>query len=45
MTEAGLRLLAEARSTHDKALHQAMREAEQLPEFAGLVGALRSRPV
>ena len=45
VTEAGLRLLAEAGPTHDRALRQAMDEAEQLPEFAGLVGALRNGPV
>ena len=44
VTEAGLRLLAEARPTHDQALRQAMHDAEQLPEFAGLVRALRSQP-
>jgi DNA-binding MarR family transcriptional regulator len=44
VTDAGLRLLAEARPTHDQALREAMHDAEQLPEFAGLVGALRSRP-
>jgi DNA-binding MarR family transcriptional regulator len=44
VTEAGLRLLAEAGPTHDRALRQAMDEAEQLPVFAGLVGALRNGP-
>ncbi|GIE28496.1 hypothetical protein Ait01nite_015410 [Actinoplanes italicus] len=44
VTEAGLRLLEEARPTHDQALREAMRDAEQLPEFAGLVDALRGRP-
>jgi DNA-binding MarR family transcriptional regulator len=44
VTEAGLQLLTEARPTHDRALRQAMHEAEQLPEFAGLVRALRGRP-
>ncbi|MBG0563977.1 MarR family winged helix-turn-helix transcriptional regulator [Actinoplanes aureus] len=43
VTEAGLRLLTEARPTHDEALRAAMRDAEQLPEFAGLVSALRGR--
>ena len=42
--EAGRRLLAEAGPTHDQALRQAMDEAEQLPEFAELVRALRNVP-
>jgi DNA-binding MarR family transcriptional regulator len=45
VTEAGLRLLAEARPTHDQALREAMHDAEQLPEFAGLVHALRDRRI
>ncbi|GAA4464255.1 MarR family winged helix-turn-helix transcriptional regulator [Phytohabitans houttuyneae] len=44
VTEAGLQLLEKARPTHDQALRQAMHDAEQLPEFAGLVRALRSQP-
>jgi DNA-binding MarR family transcriptional regulator len=44
VTEVGLRLLEQARPTHDQALREAMHDAEQLPEFAGLVGALRARP-
>jgi DNA-binding MarR family transcriptional regulator len=45
VTETGLRLLAEARPTHDQALREAMHDAEQLPEFAGLVHALRDRRI
>ena len=44
VTEVGLRLLEEACPTHDHALHEAILDAEQLPELAGLVRALRSRP-
>ncbi|MBB3095874.1 DNA-binding MarR family transcriptional regulator [Actinoplanes campanulatus] len=43
VTEAGLKLLAEARPTHDQALRQAMHDAEQLPEFTSLVRALRDQ--
>ncbi|MBW6437278.1 MarR family transcriptional regulator [Actinoplanes hulinensis] len=45
VTEAGLKLLAEARPIHDQELRQAMHDAERLPEFTGLVRALRSQTV
>ncbi|WP_030156365.1 MarR family winged helix-turn-helix transcriptional regulator [Glycomyces sp. NRRL B-16210] len=40
VTEAGHRLLAEARPTHDGALHEALDEARENPEFKPLVEAL-----
>ncbi|GAA5152627.1 MULTISPECIES: MarR family winged helix-turn-helix transcriptional regulator [Amycolatopsis] len=40
VTEAGRRLLDEARPTHDEALTRALADAEQLPELAPLVDAL-----
>ncbi|WP_431874573.1 MarR family winged helix-turn-helix transcriptional regulator [Amycolatopsis sacchari] len=40
VTEAGRRLLDEARPTHDEALTRALTDAEQLPELAPLVDAL-----
>jgi DNA-binding MarR family transcriptional regulator len=42
VTEAGLRLLVQAHPTYDLALLQGMRDAEAMPEFAGLVRVLRS---
>ncbi|GAA2373551.1 MarR family transcriptional regulator [Catellatospora methionotrophica] len=44
VTESGLSLLEQARPTHDQALREAMHDAEQLPEFSRLVGALRDQP-
>ncbi|MGW2094512.1 MarR family winged helix-turn-helix transcriptional regulator [Promicromonospora sukumoe] len=40
LTQAGEKLLLAARPTHDRALHEALQEAEQVPELAGLVGTL-----
>ncbi|GAB2591175.1 MarR family transcriptional regulator [Streptomyces capparidis] len=42
VTEAGRKLLEEARPTNDAALHQALVEAEKRPELAPLVAAVRS---
>ncbi|GAA4838445.1 MarR family transcriptional regulator [Luteimicrobium xylanilyticum] len=43
LTPAGERLLAAARPTHDRALASALGEAADVPELAGLVGALADR--
>ncbi|MFI2487913.1 MarR family winged helix-turn-helix transcriptional regulator [Promicromonospora kroppenstedtii] len=40
LTAAGEKLLRAARPTHDRALHEALQEAEQVPELASLVGTL-----
>ncbi|WP_036960691.1 MarR family winged helix-turn-helix transcriptional regulator [Promicromonospora kroppenstedtii] len=40
LTAAGEKLLLAARPTHDRALHEALQEAEQVPELALLVGTL-----
>lgn len=40
LTPSGEKLLLAARPTHDRALHEALQEAEQVPELAGLVGTL-----
>jgi len=40
LTTAGEKLLVAARPTHDRALHEALQEAEQVPELASLVGTL-----
>lgn len=41
LTPAGMRLLAQARPTHDAVLRQALDDAAGTPELAPLVGALR----
>ncbi len=43
LTPAGKRLLADARPIHDRALEGALAEAADVPELAGLVGALADR--
>ena len=40
LTKAGEKLLRAARPTHDRALQDALQEAEQVPELASLVGTL-----
>jgi DNA-binding MarR family transcriptional regulator len=40
LTQAGEKLLRAARPTHDRTLQDALRDAEQVPELASLVGAL-----
>ncbi|MGK5628756.1 MarR family winged helix-turn-helix transcriptional regulator [Streptomyces sp. URMC 123] len=42
VTDAGRRLLEEARPTHDAALHEALDTAERRPELTPLVTALRA---
>ncbi|MEV4970459.1 MarR family winged helix-turn-helix transcriptional regulator [Streptomyces scopuliridis] len=42
VSEAGLRLLAEARPTHDAALREALDEAAKVPELAALVRTVES---
>lgn len=44
VTEAGHQLLAAARPVNDKAVNEALAEAEQLPQFAPLVRALAALP-
>ncbi|NYE96066.1 DNA-binding MarR family transcriptional regulator [Psychromicrobium silvestre] len=41
LTEAGKALLSQARPTHNEALHNALAEAEQIPELASLTLALQ----
>jgi DNA-binding MarR family transcriptional regulator len=40
LTESGIKLLEEARPTHDATLERALAEAQQVPELAPLVDAL-----
>ncbi|GAB3219157.1 MarR family transcriptional regulator [Glycomyces halotolerans] len=42
VTDEGAALLEAARTTHDRALHEALEEAEGDSEFAALAAALRS---
>lgn len=42
VTPEGMKLLAEARPTHDAALREALREAARRPELAPLVAAVES---
>ncbi|MFD7290297.1 MarR family winged helix-turn-helix transcriptional regulator [Streptomyces sp. NPDC059863] len=42
VSEAGLRLLAEARPTNDAALREALDEAAKIPELAALVRTVKS---
>ncbi|AHH95490.1 MarR family transcriptional regulator [Kutzneria viridogrisea] len=44
VTEAGQQMLEQARPVNDKALSEALAEAEQQPEFAPLVKALAALP-
>jgi DNA-binding MarR family transcriptional regulator len=44
LTDAGSRLLAGARPTHDRVLEAALREAAEVPELAPLVAAVTRLP-
>ncbi|MEU6547358.1 MarR family transcriptional regulator, partial [Streptomyces sp. NPDC046859] len=44
VTDAGLRLLDQARPTHDKALREALDDAARNPELAPLVRVVESLP-